>query len=39
MQAVPTRRRQEEKVMEIAAVMMFAAVVFGIVQEFDPPVW
>jgi len=25
--------------MEIAAIMMFAAVVFGIVQEFDPPVW
>jgi hypothetical protein len=36
---VPFRCRQEERAMEIAAIMMFAAVVFGIVQEFDPPVW
>jgi len=25
--------------MEIAAVMMFAAVVFGFCQQFDPPTW
>jgi hypothetical protein len=36
---VPFRCRQERRAMEIAAIMMFAAVVFGIVQEFDPPVW
>jgi hypothetical protein len=36
---VPIRRRQEEKAMEIAAVMMIAAVVFGVCQQFDPPTW
>jgi len=25
--------------MEIAAVMMIAAVVFGFCQQFDPPTW
>jgi len=25
--------------MEIAAIMMLAAVVLGVAQQFDPPVW
>jgi hypothetical protein len=36
---VPYRRRQEEKAMEIAAVMMIAAVVLGFCQQFDQPKW
>jgi hypothetical protein len=32
-------RQQEGKTMEIAAIMMLAAVVFGVAQQFDPPVW
>jgi len=36
---VPFRRRQEEKTMEIAAVMMIAAVVLGFCQQFDNPSW
>jgi hypothetical protein len=32
-------RWQEEKTMEIAAIMMIAAVVLGILQQFDQPVW
>jgi hypothetical protein len=36
---VPLRRRQEEKAVEIAAIMMIAAVVLGFCQQFDPPTW
>jgi hypothetical protein len=36
---VPFRCRQEEKTMEIAAIMMIAAVVLGFCQQFDPPTW
>jgi hypothetical protein len=38
--AVPSRRRrEEERAMEIAAVLMFAAAVMGFVQQFDNPSW
>lgn len=32
-------RPQERKAMEIAAILMLAAVVLGVAQQFDPPVW
>jgi hypothetical protein len=36
---VPFQRRQEETAMEIAAIMMIAAVVLGVCQQFDQPTW
>ena len=39
MQIAPRRRPNEEKVMEIAAFLMCAAVVMGILQQFDRQTW